>query len=391
MRNIAKIIVVALVVISCKKAYLPPASSSPNSYMVVEGVINTGADSTIIRLSRTVNLNNKVTKNPLTGAVITVESDQNNIYPLTETVKGTYVNAGLNLSSANKYRLNIKTIDNKQYQSDFVAVNNTPPIDSLGYTINNNMLQVYTNTHDVNNNTHYYRWDYTETWLFDAQYQSQFITTGTELVSRTPAQQVYTCWASDTSSTILLGSSAKLSQDVIYQAPITQVLSTSEKLETKYSILLHEYGLSSDAYNFWTNIKKNTEQLGSIFDAQPSSIAGNIHNVANPAEPVIGYVSATLVQSKRIFILRDKLPNTWKTTYPYTCAVDSNYFSHPVTGYPDVQNNLIHELPNIGPIQITLMPFFFQNGSGIEGYLGSTSECADCTIRGTTTKPAFWQ
>jgi len=61
---------------SCKKPYLPPAINSPNSYLVVEGAINSGSGPTTIKLSRTVNLSNKITVNPVTGAVLTVESDQ---------------------------------------------------------------------------------------------------------------------------------------------------------------------------------------------------------------------------------------------------------------------------------------------------------------------------
>ncbi len=40
----------------CKKPYDPPAIKSNGSYLVVEGVINSGADSTTIKLSRTVGL-----------------------------------------------------------------------------------------------------------------------------------------------------------------------------------------------------------------------------------------------------------------------------------------------------------------------------------------------
>jgi hypothetical protein len=75
-------------------------------------------------------------------------------------------------------------------------------------------------------------------------------------------------------------------------------------------MLLKQYGLSSDAYTFWSQMKKNTEELGSIFDAQPSQINGNIHCTTNPVEPVFGYVSITNIQTKRIYINRTSLPVT---------------------------------------------------------------------------------
>ncbi|MDO3626770.1 DUF4249 family protein [Mucilaginibacter sp. BT774] len=75
-----------------------------------------------------------------------------------------------------------------------------------------------------------------------------------------------------------------------YQNPILSIASSAEKLSVEYSILVKQYALSADAYKFYANLKKNTEQLGSIFDAQPSAIRGNIHFVTTPAEPVIGYL-----------------------------------------------------------------------------------------------------
>src|SRR5882762_9423598 len=92
----------------CKKPYNPPAITSSNSYLVVEGVINSGNDSTIITISKTVNLNAVTTLNPVLGASVTVESDQNQIYQLTDiNSNGRYSAAPLGLPGSQKYRLSI--------------------------------------------------------------------------------------------------------------------------------------------------------------------------------------------------------------------------------------------------------------------------------------------
>ena len=74
---------------------------------------------------------------------VTVESDQNSIYPLTEKTPGKYSAANLNLDITHQYRLRIKTPDNQQYLSDLVPVKITPPIDSIGFTIGNNGINIY--------------------------------------------------------------------------------------------------------------------------------------------------------------------------------------------------------------------------------------------------------
>lgn len=365
-------------IFGCKKPYTPTAVTTANNYLVVEGVINIGSDSTQIKLSRTVNLS-VATTNPETGAIVQVESDQNTIYPLTELKRGLYIIASLNLDTTRKYRLRIKTKDSQEYLSDLVAAQVTPPIDSVGFNVLNGGLQIYANAHDPKNSTHYYRWDYAETWQFTAKYYSEFVSNGTNIVARTNDQDIYTCFANDVSSSIILGSSAKLAKDVIYQSPITSIAPSAEKIEIKYSILLRQYALSSDAYNFWVNLKKNTEQLGSIFDAQPSNINGNIHNVANPKEPVIGYISACSVQSKRIFIKRNQLPSSWTAIYPFDCEIDSLLFRD------KNGNNFVQEV--LVPLSSPLVPI----GSFAGGFSSSSHECVDCTVRGTKAQPAFWK
>src|ERR1700760_3967782 len=82
---------------ACKKPYDPPAINVQTGYLVVEGTINTGADSTIIKLSHTVHVSDSVTANPVSGATVVVQSDQNTNYPLIDAGNGSYVSPGLNL------------------------------------------------------------------------------------------------------------------------------------------------------------------------------------------------------------------------------------------------------------------------------------------------------
>jgi hypothetical protein len=356
---------------ACRKPYAPPAIKSRQSYLVVEGSINSGADTTKIKLSHTVNLSNKTVTNPVTAAIVTVESNAGAGYQLTEVTPGTYIAISLNLDNSRQYRLRIQTADNKQYVSDFVQVIVTPPIDTVGFNVvtkPDTGVQVYVNTHAADNNTRYYRWDYDETWEFHAKYQSDWETNGYEIVPRVISR--YICFKSDTSSTVVLGSSAKLLHNVIYQAPVAVISFTSEKIEMDYSILLRQYAITADAYNFWANLKTNTEQLGSIFDAQPSQLVGNIHNVNDASEPVIGYMSACNVTTKRIFITSNQLPY-WVPTYPYTCEIDMAH----------TPGDIAQQIPLGSPI----IPL--SKGGGTFTYY----TCADCTIRGSLKPPSFWK
>lgn len=376
----------------CTKPYSPKVIASANNYLVVEGAIATGGDSTVIKLSRTVNLNAATTTNPVPNATVVIQDDQNQTYDLQSLNNGYYTSPILNLSNAHKYRLSITTSDGKVYLSDYVTPIVSPPIDSIGFDIVNNKqqgtgIQIYINTHDPNNNTHYYHWDYVETWKFTAKYDSQYVSDGTEINYRKPNQDIYECYGNSISNNILLGSSAKLSQDVIYQAPITLILSSSEKIEQRYSIIVKQYALTKDGYNYFSLLKQNTEELGSIFDAQPSQLTGNIHCTTDAALPVIGYISAGTVQQKRIYIDKTQLPTTWVPTYPYDCSIDTAYFVNPRLPH----NNQVEQY--LVPLPTNSIPTsqLFLGGPVAVGYLYTDTNCSDCTIRGTVTKPAFWQ
>ena len=366
----------------CRKPYNLPAIAGTNGYLVVAGVINPGSDSTIIKLSRTVNISSKTTTKPVLGATLNVESDQHTTYPLTETGNGFYSAPGLNLDKTHTYRLNIKTADNKQYQSGFEQVVITPPIDSLGFnitTIPDTGIQIYANAHNSNSAPRYFRWDYNENWQFFSKYISNYISNGSSMVQRTPDQYVSTCFSSDASADIVLGSTVKLSQNVIYQNPLIFISSKSEKIESKYRVFVRQYALTSSAFTFWTNLKKNTEQLGSIFDALPSEIPGNIHCITIPSEPVVGYISVSTVQTKIMFINNRQLPS-WTPSYPYACTLDSAG-PRPWLPLPTLilSPEALLGVDAIGPVVNPI------------GYTYTERDCADCSIRGSLKPPPFWK
>jgi len=216
---------------------------------------------------------------------------------------------------------------------------------------------------------------------------------------------IYHCWGGDASATILINTTAGLSQDIIQNQPITFVASSSEKLSIRYSINIRQYSLTQDAYTFWTLLKTNTEQLGSIFDAQPSASIGNIHNINNPNDIVIGYISACSVSQKRIYIDHTAEPLSYSTDYqnnnPYgknACVNDTVYVVlldpkgfNTVIEYEEL-SLFINNYPKASQIPIALIDSVNLNVNPQKGaHSGAIPICADCTLRGTNVKPAFWQ
>jgi len=374
--------------LACKKPYSPKLVGNNTHYMVVEGIINTGNDSTIFKLTKTVAVSARLDSTAVLGAGVIIEGKSGDAHLLSELGNGRYGAGPLGLDSTKLYRVHILTVEGVEYASDYVQSRTTPPIDSVGYNVTGNGIQIYVNTHNSPEQARYYRWDYRETWQFHAKYGSGYVSDGVSILPRTTEQMIFSCFGNHYSNVITLGSSAKLAQNVIYQAPVIAIPSTSEKIETRYSILVKQYALTPEAYSYWQSMKNNTEQIGSIFDPQPSEVSGNIHCLTNPALPVLGYVSAGTIQQKRIFIDQTKLPQTWQTIYPYDCQLDSNLFCRPTAGggcLPEVQQNLV-PLPNS---HIPVAAIY--KGGFVVGYTASDEKCVDCTLRGTKQVPDFWR
>jgi hypothetical protein len=277
-------------------------------------------------------------------------------------------------------------LDGTTYLSDLVPVKNSPAIDSVGHTISDAGLLIYVNTHDPAANTHYYRWEFEETWRFHSYYDTAFMTDGKDVVSRPADKQIYYCYAGDVSQSVVVQSSLKLTQDVIAQQLLTLIPPESEKIGIRYSILVKQYALTDVEYAFWQNLKTNTQNLGSIFDAQPSTAPGNIHCVTDPTKQVIGFIGAGAITRKRVFIDKSELPK-WKTGYPYACNFqDTALYLNPKTRINEVVNKLV--LPPMS--EIPTLPYTSPIGT-IQGWFCEPKECVDCTLRGHTPAPPFWK
>ncbi len=365
---------------NCKVPFDPPLKSTDVNSLVVEGFVDGAAPVTFkISRSRRLTVGDTAERKYELNARVAVEDNHQNMYPLTEQGNGIYSSINnLNLNTAYQYRIHIFTSDNSEYLSDLVAFKQSPPIDTVSWKIKDNGVQISVNTHDPNNATRYYRWEYSETWEFHSRYRSSWeahISYNPDVVSIIPrTEDVSTCWQTHNSTNILLGSSAKLSADVINQAPITYIEPHDDKISVLYSIWVKQYALDINGYNYFEAIRNNTERVGSIFDPQPNQTAGNIHCITNPAEKVIGYVSAGNSVEKRIFIKNSELPPFW-TIYP-DC---------PLVEVPNIKDSLIAYFDGgWDPIDRMLTPTFDVV------YSASYKDCVDCTLRGTNIKPSFW-
>lgn len=363
--------------LQCKKPYEPAVLVKGDNYLVVDGFINTGAGGiTSFKLSRTKNVTDTVLNIPERNAQVVILSAAGNSYPLQEAGNnGIYSSNPLTLNNKLQYKISITTSNGKVYQSELVTAKPAPAIDSISWAQNDKGVGLYVNTHDPANNTRFYRWQYVQTWEYHSQLETVWGVANGLAYVRTPAQQVHVCYNTNFSTGILIGSSAALGQDIISFAPIGTIVQDDSALNYRASFLVQQYALTAQAYFYWQIIQKNSEQLGTLFDLQPSQLEGNIHCTSNASEPVVGFMSAGTMEEKRIFIANADLQNWQPAPGTYNCElvnVPQNPVNFAIIDYADT----------------SYAPWYYVTGGPL---IMAKKECLDCTLSGgTAIKPSFW-
>jgi hypothetical protein len=357
---------------SCIEPYNPPAIKEIVDILVVDGFLNSTDSSAVVKLSRAISLSDTGEPGPERNATVRIEDENGNFYPLMEMGDGNYSIQKLPVNPLIKYRLAFTT-SNSTYASDFIDLKISPPIDSITYRKDPRFesVGIYIYTHDASNTTKYYQWTYNETWEYTSGHFSSAKLQNGSVVPQD--KDIDRCWKTQPSTEIHISSSNDLREDAIRNFQLMTIPVGSPKLFRKFSLEVQQRALAKEAYDFWLQLKKTTESLGGLFDPLPSQVIGNIKNITDSDQPVLGYFSGGHVSKKRIFIKISDLPVELRKIVPPYCPIDTIELAE-LSTYPDM--NLI------GPY-----------GYPLEGYIYSRdSGCMDCTdAGGIPVRPDFWE
>jgi hypothetical protein len=371
-----KLMLVILITGACIEPYTPPVSEANVNLLVVDGFVNASNGTATVKITRSLPVESAEVVPSESGSQVSIEDDHGATFPLSENERGVYRGPVSGVSFANQYRLLIRTFDHHEYASDFVSIKQTPPIDSVHYSIEPEGIQLAVTTHDVTGKSVYFRWKYKETYEYNASFNSTLIFVGSEIVGRPFNLSLFTCWKSIPSTAILVSSTERLKQSVVSNFPITLIPPASIKTSRTYSILVEQQTLTAEGYNYWLNVQKSTESLGGLFDPLPSEVKGNVHSTSIPGEMVIGFFGGSTIDSARIFIKPFQLPGN-------------------VRGYRDGSNCELDTV-DVSDVQeiygVLLVDGVYAPGAGLIGYTQSRTSCVDCRSKGgNTTKPDFWK
>jgi hypothetical protein len=363
----------------CVEPYPPPISNSLVDFLVVDGYLDNTDGSATVALSRAIPLSSSSGSTPPErDAIVIVEDSDGNSFNLVESEPGIYKQPSLPVVLGKEYRVRIKTTDEQEYVSDFVSAKSVPPIDSVTWAVSEDGsgVEISVTAHDDSKQTRFYQWTFEETYQYQSAYMSYYEKVGEDVVVIPNGAPTYECWRTESSQNIIIGSSQNLAQDIIYKHPVTHLPRGTQKLADRYSIRVKQRSLSRNVYDYWFNLQQTTENLGGLYDPQPGQIIGNLANVDDPTNIVLGYFNVVSSTQKRIFIDFYDLPRELQIKPDAGCVTDTV---------------LLERLPTFNTFIYSLITQVYQ-GPVMIGYLYSKKQCVDCRLqRGVTTKPEFWE
>lgn len=371
----AFLFVMLLFILGCKDPFIADVKLRTTNFLVVEGYINVGPQAvTTIKVTRTVPINSPLEyPSDEEGALVQIEDNLDNLYNLEESTDGIYVSDTLSLPLDRQYRIIIRTGDGKRFTSAYETPIETPAIDSVYWKRTADGVDISVVTHEEVKTTQLYQWDYEETWENKSRYFSFYKYINGQFVLREEADilAMRRCWKRERAADMILQSLVGTTSAAI-ERQLIQIPVFSDKLSENYSVLVTQHLLSQDHYDYLQIMIKNTNQVGSFYDPQPSQLIGNISN-SGSNEPVVGYIGVYSTSSRRLNVTKNEVA-------PWGFNLNCEQISVSLTE----SDSIAKYIRGLGYIPLTV------DEARTNMYVSKPS-CVDCRTRGgNNIKPDFW-
>lgn len=322
----------------CVDAYESSLQLS-SDLVVVNGIITDLTEPQTITINRSRANADSSTNTPITQATVKLIVNGVTTIPLSETQPGVYQLPGdFRGQVGNSYQLHFQTKDGITYQSSVETMVAVPPISRAYDQLSSKPLElvgdttvpateVYVDYQDPPGQANFYLWrwrdyepqDWCATCLHGRYVVQDIGPVGSGEIKvlgcvYDTAMRSYTrydyvcrtqCWD------ILYSTDINVFSDVYTNGKpqFGHKLATIPVYQRNPSLMvIEQLSLSANAYRYYKLFAEQAQNTGTLADSPPAPISGNIKNLTNPQENVVGYFSAASVAVYRHKITRDNLP-----------------------------------------------------------------------------------
>ena len=249
-----------------------------------------------------------------TNADVFLRDNLGNTLRLQELDNGEYVTPDDFIGEVGRsYTLIIETVDGNEYQSRPELLAAVPEIDSVFFEhriINNvdgsttpgvDVMVQYVDDPDAEN---YYKWESSGTFRIQAR-PDLFVPPLSQVP--VPKECCEICFKSEEVIEISISSDRLYNGNKAEEA-IAFVRDDGMRFSEKYVIDIDQISISRDAFLYYDLLINQLSITGDIFDPPPATIRGNIINITNPNEEVVGFFRASDVDHSQFEIWGVDLP-----------------------------------------------------------------------------------
>lgn len=356
--------------------------------LVIDGLLTNEQRAHEVKLSLSGSLDKNV-NTPISGAEVWIIEDKAIRIDLIESGSGIYsTDPTIAGKPGSSYQLGVKLKDGKTYQSSLQQLASPIEIDSvygqyleLPSQEDDQIIegvQFFVDTHDLTSEASFFRYEYEEDYIIRVRYPSRFEWYSDTQTYGPRKEDIGTCYGHIASQGLIIASTSGLFENRLSEFPILTVKTSDPQLYHRFAIILRQYSISSSAYQYYKKLQENNESAGSFFDKQKGAVVGNMTNIDNQAEPVLGYFEVSSVSNHtNFFSTNDFVDDGFEPEGRYSANCN------PEVALDTLQ---IGELNNSVMSGYNIFNFPFMP----PGVVIASAACSDCRIYASNMKPDYW-
>ena len=376
----------AFILNSCTEAY-PLLTNTYEEALVVETTITNELKNQEIKLTKSARFEDEKYL-PESGAEVYITDNTGNRYDFEDQSDKYVSTVAFQAVPGTQYQLHINTKDGRSFESSPEILSTVTPMQSVKAAVEKDNedkrgVGIRINSFDPSNKSHYYRYEYEETYKVVApkwvQTKAVINANGAlTFVQNDPNTRI--CYGNKKSTNLLLLSTSDLKEDRVDY--LVRFISDQDYIiTTRYSILVKQYVESLAAFNYYSTLKKISGSASLLSPTQPGIVLGNLKSTKNPSDKIVGYFDVASVSIERIYFNYEDLflgeaPPPYYTDCQEFCYADYPFSPDPCTHSPPFTDDVM-----LGTVNYYLSSRF---------YYWVYAPCGDCTTIASNVKPTFW-
>ncbi len=113
-----------------------------------------------------------------------------------------------------------------------------------------------------------------------------------------------------------------------------------QAFEQRIAFAVYQRTIGREAYEYWNKINKLLTADGTIFDAPPAAVPGNVENITHPNSPALGLFEVGAADTVRVFTVNGQLGSEFLLHNTPYCDIDYS-FGRPPVNHPECDNCLL--------------------------------------------------